>query len=152
MPSGTHDIQLDLPITTIWDFVSSIDNWAPLVPGYIAHEIISDKESTWTFKGDLGPVSKTIELKVDVTKWQEPDRVEFNLTGLNDKFEGTGYFAAEEVEAGQMTKITGFLDITAAGATAPVVNAVLKKFVPDTARELTVNVANKIVELEKVEL
>lgn len=52
-----------------------IDKWAPLVSGYIEHQIISDRQSTWSFKGDLGFVKKTVKLRIDITEWTEPTRV-----------------------------------------------------------------------------
>ncbi|WP_062349935.1 CoxG family protein [Bacillus kwashiorkori] len=149
MPSGTHHLNIDVPINRVWNFVSSINNWAPLVPGYINHEIINDYESTWEFKGDLGFMKKTVKLKVDITKWEEPTKVTFNLTGLSDNFAGNGYFEAEVIND-KTTAMTGNLDITARGAMGPMINAILKNFVPQTAEELTAAVANKIVEVENV--
>ncbi|MBN6206087.1 SRPBCC family protein [Ralstonia pickettii] len=146
MPNGSHRINLDLPIEKVWDFVSSINNWAPLVPGYINHEIINDNESTWEFKGDLGFMKKTVKLKVDITEWSEPSLVTFNLTGLSDNFSGDGYFKAEKIDDNS-TAMTGYLDITAGGAMGPMINAILKNFVPKTAEELTTAVANKIEEV-----
>lgn len=145
MPNGSHDTNLDLPIETVWDFVSSINNWAPLVPGYINHELINENESTWEFKGDLGFMKKKVKLKVDIIEWQEPNLVTFNLSGLSDNFSGDGYFKAEKIDDNS-TKMTGYLDITAGGAMGPMINSILKNFVPKTAEELTTAVANKIGE------
>ena len=58
MPAGTHSVNIPLNINTIWEFVHDMNNWAPLVPGYIEHEILSEHESTWVFKGDLGFMKK----------------------------------------------------------------------------------------------
>ncbi|HLT57030.1 MAG TPA: SRPBCC family protein [Bacillota bacterium] len=149
MPSGVHNIKLNVPIENVWNFVSVIDNWAPLVPGYISHEIISDKESTWSFKGDLGFMKKTVKLKVDITSWEEPNRVTFNLTGLSDNFVGEGYFLAEKIDD-HTTQMSGSLDITARGAMGPMINSILKNFVPQTTEELTTAVANKIIETENL--
>ena len=49
MPQGIHVIDLDLGMNTIWEFVSVLENWIPLVPGYISHEIINDRKVNWTF-------------------------------------------------------------------------------------------------------
>lgn len=144
MPAGTHTVELDLGIQDIWNFVSDMDRWAPLVPGYIEHEIISDEQSTWTFKGDIGIMQKTVKLQIDITKWDEPTEVTFDLTGLNENFGGNGYFRAEEISENK-TKMTGHLDITAKGMMGPMINAILKNFVPKTAEELTVAVADQIV-------
>ncbi|HLR15506.1 MAG TPA: SRPBCC family protein [Bacillota bacterium] len=144
MPSGTTEVVLDLPIENIWDFVSDMDKWAPLVPGYIEHEIISDMQSTWTFKGDIGIMQKTVKLQVDIKEWIEPTTVTFDLTGLNENFAGNGYFQADALSDHQ-TKMTGNLDITAKGMMGPMINAILKNFVPKTAEDLTNRIAEEIV-------
>lgn len=118
MPKGTHQVTLDLPIEKIWEIVSDMDRWAPLVPGYIEYEIINERESTWTFKGDLGFMQKTVSLKINITEWTEPTKVTFDLTGLNENFAGNGYFIAESISEKQTT-MEGHLDISAKGMMGP---------------------------------
>lgn len=149
MPSGTHAKELDSSIDKIWEFVSDMNKWAPLVPGYIEHEIISEKQSTWTFKGDVGIMQKIIKLQIDITMWEEPTRVTFDLKGLNENFEGSGYFEGRSL-SDTTTKMTGHLDITAKGMMGPMINQILKSFVPKTAKELTEAIANQIMGLETV--
>ncbi|SLK20823.1 MULTISPECIES: CoxG family protein [unclassified Paenibacillus] len=148
MPNGSHQIQLEIPIHTIWDFVRDMNKWAPLVPGYIEHEILNEHQSTWSFKGDLGFVKKTVKLQIDITQWQEPTRVSFDLTGLSDNFSGNGYFEADAINK-HLTMMTGYLDITAKGAMGPMINSILKNFVPKTAFELSEAIAAEIIEIEK---
>ena len=147
MPNGIHSVELDVAIDKIWGFVSDMNKWAPLVPGYIEHEILNEKQSTWAFKGDLGFMKKTVKLKIDIQEWIEPTKVTFDLEGLSDNFSGNGYFEAEALDANR-TKMTGYLDISAKGAMGPMVNSIMKTFVPKTAKELTEAVAGKIAELE----
>lgn len=147
MPSGTHTTALDIPIEKVWDFVSDMNRWAPLVPGYIEHEILSEKQSTWTFKGDIGIMQKTVKLQIDITEWNEPTLVTFDLTGLNENFAGNGYFKAEAISETQ-TLMHGNLDITAKGVMGPMINAILKSFVPKTAEELTKAIAEEITNIE----
>lgn len=149
MPNGTHTIELPVPIENIWDLVSDMNKWAPLVPGYIEHEILSDKQSTWKFKGDLGFMKKTVKLQIDIKEWIEPTKVTFDLKGLSDNFNGGGYFIAEKITDAS-TKMTGHLDITAGGMMGAMVNTILKNFVPDTAKELTEAIGAEILEIEKV--
>lgn len=151
MPNGSHTLELPVPIQNIWSFVSDMDKWAPLVPGYIEHEIINDRQSTWSFKGDLGFMKKTVKLKIDITNWIEPTKVTFDLKGISDNFVGDGYFEAKAVNDNN-TSMTGYLDITAKGAMGPMINTILKKFVPQTAEELTEAIANKIAEIENVSI
>ncbi|WP_252504450.1 CoxG family protein [Sporosarcina sp. Marseille-Q4943] len=151
MPSGTHTTELDIPIEKVWDFVSDMNRWAPLVPGYIEHDILSDTRSTWTFKGDLGVMQKTVKLQIDITKWKEPTLVTFDLTGLYENFSGNGYFKAESISRFK-TEMHGNLDISARGLKGPVINTILKSFVPKTAENLTEAIAEEItsVELKRV--
>lgn len=147
MPNGTHTIELPVPIEKIWDLVSDMNKWAPLVPGYIEHEILSDKQSTWKFKGDLGFMKKTVKLQIDIQEWIEPSKVTFDLKGLSDNFTGGGYFIAEKI-TDSSTSMTGHLDITAGGMMGAMVNSILKNFVPETAKELTEAIGAEILRIE----
>lgn len=149
MPNGSHHVELPVPIQNIWNFVSDMDKWAPLVPGYIEHEILNERQSTWSFKGDLGFMKKTVKLKIDITNWIEPTKVTFDLKGLSDNFVGDGYFEAKVIDDNN-TSMTGYLDITAKGAMGPMINTILKSFVPKTAEDLTIAISDKIIEIENV--
>ena len=149
MPQGTHSVELPLDIQIIWNFVHDMNNWAPLVPGYIDHEVLNDYQSTWAFKGDLGFMKKTVKLQIDIKEWNEPSEVIFDLKGLSDNFNGGGFFRAEAIDE-KLTKMTGHLDITAGGMMGPMVNQILTKFVPQTAQELTDAIAQKLLEIHLV--
>lgn len=149
MPDGTHTIELPLSIERIWEYVSDMNKWAPLVPGYIEHEILNDRQSTWSFKGDLGFMKKTVKLKIDITEWTEPTTVTFDLTGISDNFSGSGYFNAEALDDNR-SKMTGHLDISAKGAMGPMVNQFLKSFVPKTTIDLSEAIANKVKEVNGI--
>ena len=84
-----------LPREAIWDYVHEIDNWAAYLPGYQGHEKESDDDSVWTLKGDLGSLQRTLEIRVHVTEWAGPERVRFELKGLNEPVQGHGEFHIE---------------------------------------------------------
>ncbi|WP_102275151.1 CoxG family protein [Cytobacillus massiliigabonensis] len=149
MPQGTHTVEVPLNIQTIWNFVQDMNNWAPLVPGYIEHEILSENQSTWAFKGDLGFMKKTVKLQIDIKEWNEPSEVLFDLKGLSDNFKGGGYFRAEVIDE-NTTKMSGHLDITAGGMMGAMINQILTKFVPQTAQELTDAIVAKLLEINLV--
>ena len=92
MPEYTYEANLAVPITTIWDFVQDMDNWAPFVQGYQAHEKKSDRRSIWTLKGDVGVLKRTVQLDVNITEWDENARVEFTLGGIGEDVDGGGTF------------------------------------------------------------
>jgi carbon monoxide dehydrogenase subunit G len=138
---------VSIPIESVWSFISDMDMWAPLVPGYITHKIVSDRQSIWEFKGDIGIIQKIIRLKIDITEWQEPTEITFDLTGLNENVKGNGYFKAEKI-IGCETQITGYLHITARGIMGRLINPVLKSYLPKTTKQLTNAVAIKMKERE----
>ena len=58
--------------------------------GYQSHERLSERESLWTLKGQLGQLSKAVTFHVDITEWAEPSKVAFTLKGTNDNVAGSG--------------------------------------------------------------
>ncbi|QDP99587.1 SRPBCC family protein [Lysinibacillus fusiformis] len=143
MATGTHTVEVPVEIENVWDFVSNMEKWAKLVPGYSAHTMIDDKNSTWTFKGNVGVLKKTVEVEITILEWIAPSKVTFKLKGISDNFSGNGYFLAESIDAGN-TKMTGFLEVTAGGLAGPVLNPIFKPIVPKATQMLTDRVANKI--------
>jgi carbon monoxide dehydrogenase subunit G len=145
MPEGKHEITMEVPIEKVWNFVKDMDNWAPLLPGYISHDKINEHQSNWSFKETIGVLKKKISLQVSIKEWIEPTRVTFELKGINENINGNGYFKAEAL--GQnTTKMTGYLEMTAEGALAPVMNAVMKTSLPKSGQELTTAIAQKLEE------
>lgn len=90
MPEVTFSTTMNLPPESIWEFVKDMNNWAPFLTGYQGHEIKSETHSIWTLKGDVGILSRTVRLDVNITEWDGPRRVSFTLTGLNEMVEGDG--------------------------------------------------------------
>jgi carbon monoxide dehydrogenase subunit G len=146
MPSGIHQVEVQLPIERVWDFVKEMDHWAPLVPGYINHQKLNDRQSTWEFKSDIGIMKKKVNLLITIKDWMEPTQVTFVLKGINEKFSGEGYFKAESIGSNH-TRMTGFLNINAEGAMASFVNNILKTSIPKTAEEMAVAISEKLMEL-----
>lgn len=143
MPQGIHDVELNRPIKDVWQFVSMVENWVPLVPGYISHEVINKRRVAWTFTGDAGIVKKTINLYVDIAEWTPPTEVRFTLAGISGSFSGEGYFKAKALTDSR-TKMTGCLVITANGVKGPMINSILKANLPKTTRELVEAIGKRI--------
>jgi carbon monoxide dehydrogenase subunit G len=99
MPEVQYSTTARLPVETIWDFVREMDSWAAFVRGYQGHEKESETESIWTLKGDVGVLARTVRFRVRVTEWNGPERVRFELEGLNEPLKGSGVFAMERFEA-----------------------------------------------------
>ncbi len=90
MPEVAYTTVMRSPLDAAWQFVSDMNNWAPFLTGYQKHEIIDATDSLWTLKGDVGILSRKVELRAHVTEWAPPERVTFTLTGVNEAVEGGG--------------------------------------------------------------
>lgn len=98
MPECRHITTVRATLPQTWDFVREMDNWAPLLTGYQGHQKHSDKLSVWTLRGDVGMLSREVQLQVEITQWIDEERVDFTLRGLNEQVEGDGTF---QIRAGQ---------------------------------------------------
>ncbi|WP_312095780.1 SRPBCC family protein [Niallia sp.] len=146
MPSKKHSIIVHANAKKVWDFVRSMNNWAPLVPGYISHHILNEKVSTWEFKIDMGLFKKKVEMEVTILEWKEPSKVTFNLVGINEHFEGNGYFLVE-IQDGIETKMTGYLEINSTGTFPTLTNNLMEPKLEEMAEELTEAVRTAIENL-----
>jgi carbon monoxide dehydrogenase subunit G len=102
MPEVEFTTRVGRPREAVWDFVKDMNNWAPYLTGYQTHEILSETDSIWTLKGDVGVLARVVKLKAHVTEWNGPSRVSFTLTGLNEQVDGEGTL---EMEAGEAANV-----------------------------------------------
>ncbi len=142
MPEVEYKNVVNAPMDTVWGFVSVMEKWAPFLKGYQKHEEINDKESVWILKGDVGVLSRTVEMKVNITDWDEDNkRVQFTVDGVNEKASGGGTFVAL-AKSDNETELAFKLEINAGGMIGPVVNVLLKPMLKPVAKEM----ADKIKE------
>lgn len=147
--NGYHQLKVSTPIENVWSFMSDMDKWAPLVPGYMEHKLLSNRQSIWKLKGDISVIQKTISVKIDITEWKKPAKISFDITGLNENFTGNGYFKVERI-LGRETQIAGYLNISVKGMMRPLINPVLKTFIPKTIEQLLNKAATKMKEREVI--
>ncbi len=95
MAETEYSTTASVPVDTIWDFVKEMDNWARFLTGYQTHEKTSDTDSVWIIKGDVGVLARTIKFRVHVTEWNGPERVSFDLEGVNEPLKGQGMLSME---------------------------------------------------------
>ncbi len=135
MASSVHSVEVKTTEQALWSFLKEKGDWAVLIPGYLHHEFESNDEMIWVFKGDFGIVQKAVKLKLTVNSMEENRKIAFDLEGLSDNINGSGYFIMEPINE-ETFKLSGNLDMSAGGFLAGMVNPVLEKFVPDTVAQL----------------
>jgi len=148
MPSEIKHVELDIPIQVIWDFIRDETYWAPLVPGYIQHERISEQQISLEFKSDWGIMKKKVTLLIEIKEWDEPIKVSFELRRKNEKYIGEGYFETRALNQ-HKTRVTGFLDINASGPMGSLANSLFGKAIQISEEELAVAISSKLEEIIK---
>lgn len=140
---GIHHVNVHASRSHVWEFIRDMNAWAPLVPGYKEHTIVSDVQSTWKFTLHVGVVRKKVHVKVLVTEWKEPSLVKFILRGIDQKFTGEGFFKANEVNS-SITAMTGSLTIESTSSLAKILESTFDKMVQELTKELTEAVGEAI--------
>ncbi len=144
MPVVEYKNIVNAPMDKVWGFVSVMEKWAPFLKGYQKHEVINDKESVWILKGDVGVLSRTVEMKVNITNWDDDNKkVEFTIDGVNEKASGGGTFTAV-ANSGNETELGFKLEINAGGMIGPVVNVLLKPMLKPVAKEMADKIKDAI--------
>ncbi len=142
MAIASHTVKLEASVQDVWAYVSEIENWATMVPAYKEHEKIDEQKSIWTFEGNFKGLKKTVQMELNITEFQEPSIIRFEIEGLTDKFTGSGKFTAEEA-AGQ-TEMTGTIEVNAGGLSGAVLSPVIKMVLPKVTTRLTEKIARQI--------
>ncbi|MEK3937416.1 SRPBCC family protein [Sporosarcina sp. FSL W7-1349] len=146
MALASHSVIIPTSVEHVWNYVSHIENWATLVPAYKEHEQVNEHLSVWTFEGNFKGLKKTVKMELDITEFQEPSTIRFELKGLTDNFTGSGTFTAEET-AGETT-MTGTLEVNAGGLTGAVLTPVIKMVLPKVTTRLTEKIARQVKQAE----
>jgi len=140
MPSVDYTAAISVARPIVWDFVRDMNNWAPFARGYQAHEVVSDRESIWTVKGDVGPISRVTKFQINITEWIEGERVAFVLKGLNEPITGEGAIRLSD-GAGAGTEIRGDATIQFGGSLGPAINQLVVPWLRSGADELVTKIA-----------
>lgn len=169
MPVVTAVREVDRSLADIWEFVQDFSNWAPLLRGYVKHEVRSETDSVWTLKGEAGPLSREVNLEVHITEYT-PERVAFTLKGQNEAVGGGGAFimepsgeapvarprswwqrfvdwltgAPEPALARGSAQVTFEFTIEAQGPMGPMINAMLGPWAGEVADELLVSIGDAL--------
>jgi hypothetical protein len=127
-----------------------MNNWAPFTRGYQEHEVLNDRESIWTVKGDLGPISRITKFHVTITEWLEGERVAFTVAGLNEPITGQGAIQLSDASGAAQTEIRGEATLNFGGSLGPVVNHLIVPFVHAGADELVTRIVIAITGEEPI--
>lgn len=115
MIEADYTIELDTPVERVWEYVEAIPNWAPFVIGFQKLDLVDERRSIWTLRGDVGILTREVDIQADITVWEPLRRAEFTITGLTERLSGRGSF---ELAASDGTAEGGPAGVSAATASA----------------------------------
>src|SRR4051794_19889195 len=93
MIGGEHAVRVACPPDELWAFMEHFPNWAPYVVGYRDLRQVDDDTAVWTLRGDVGILSREVEIEVSVTSWEPGQSASFSLEGVTERLSGIGAFA-----------------------------------------------------------
>lgn len=144
MPEIQRDASIALPIGQVWEFIADMNEWAHCLPGYCAHEMKSETESIWRLKGDVGILSREVDLRVIITEWVDQDRVKFTLKGVYEPVEGKGQVGIIAKDITQ-TKLILQMELKATGLMGPIINALLGKVITGMGDEFIASLSDELL-------
>jgi carbon monoxide dehydrogenase subunit G len=127
---------VEIPLAVMWDFIKDYGNWAPMLKGYQSHEMINDKESIWMVRGEFGPFSRLTKFHTTITEWIQPERVAFELKGLNEPVTGGGFVNLLSGDNGSQCTISAEIGFNIGGALGPLINRLVKPWMQTVAEDL----------------
>lgn len=139
MASSVYQKAVTAGEEAVWQFLLDREAWAVLMPGYLHHEITSADEMIWVFKGDFGFIQKAVKLQLTIHERTEHEKIAFDLVGLSDNINGSGYFEMQNSE------LIGQLEMKASGFLASMINPVLEDVVPKLVEQLVDAMATSLL-------
>ncbi|WP_342558276.1 SRPBCC family protein [Metasolibacillus sp. FSL K6-0083] len=143
MATSVHQETIQITKEALWKFIQDKESWAVLIPGYLHHEFPTAQQMIWVFQGDFGIIQKAVKLQLDETASVAGEKLAFNLVGLSDNINGSGYFEIAPAADGNYS-LTGSLTMTAGGFLAAMINPVLEGFVPKTVETLVQSMTREV--------
>ncbi|SNT57397.1 Carbon monoxide dehydrogenase subunit G [Streptosporangium subroseum] len=95
-----YTVEIAAPIDEVWTYLWNIPNWAHLMIGFQTVKVVDEQHSVWTLKGDVGVLSREVDLEVIIDEWEPRSFLNFTVNGLTEQIAGSGTFGIGEVPDG----------------------------------------------------
>jgi carbon monoxide dehydrogenase subunit G len=92
MISGTHTVEIGTSPEFLWKYLADFSNWAEFVVGFQKFQIVDERTSVWTLRGDVGVLAREVDLQVVLLEQEPGRRASYSTTGITERLEGTGTF------------------------------------------------------------
>jgi carbon monoxide dehydrogenase subunit G/ketosteroid isomerase-like protein len=132
MIEAEHSLSINANIEQVWDYVQDIRKWANLFPGCQECEVLDEHNSRWIIKVGAGGLVKTVEVQVNIEKWDGPEKVDFTYKLKSEPVKGHGTYVAVPKGANE-TEVKLQLHVEGSGPMAPMWEAMCKPLLPQLA-------------------
>ena len=136
MIEAENSIAIGAPIAGVWGYVQDINRWANLFPGCRECHVIDEHNSRWVIKVGAGGLVRTVNVLVQVERWDGPGRVDFSYRLEAEPVVGSGSYLATAREP-DATEITLKLRVEGSGSMAPMWEAVSRPLLPQLAKSFS---------------
>lgn len=136
MPESTVTFDVRAPVDRVWAFLSDMRKVGSCVPGVQNIQVLDDTRSMWDLKVKIGPLSQTMHVATETLEQTPPSRARFKGVADNADMLGT----IELVPAGEATRVTYTMNVTAKGPLARIMDNFMKSRLKDQADEFAANV------------
>lgn len=106
MIGGEQSVDIDTDAERLWSYMTTFDNWADYVVGYEKFVRVDDTRTVWTLRGDVGILSRAVDIQVDLVEQIPGEMARFELTGLTERLTGTGSFRVQPLDGDQASSST----------------------------------------------
>lgn len=138
-----QSIAIGVGIDAVWTYVSDLQRWAAIMPGYREFEPIDADDSRWVLKVGVGGLVRTVKVLVHVERWDGPGRVDFAYRLEGDPVQGSGAYTARALGPHE-TEITLKVQVVGGGPMAPMWEAMGGPLLPQFARSFAEQLKAKI--------
>jgi carbon monoxide dehydrogenase subunit G len=95
-----YTVEIAAPVDEVWNYLWTIPNWAHLMIGFQTVKVVDETHSVWTLKGDVGVLSREVDLEVTIDEWEPRGFLDFTVNGLTEQIAGGGTFRIGEITGG----------------------------------------------------
>lgn len=135
MRTKLYTIKVDVPIAKVWEIIGAYEILIPLLPGYLGHERINEKESVWTINKEIGLIKKRFDIGIIIKEWNKPHSIKLQFEDRKGRFSGECLLATREITENK-TLCTGSLRYSVSGSMSKMISNFMKTDRTEIAEEI----------------
>jgi uncharacterized protein len=133
----TESFVIDQPAPVLWEFFEQIDRVARCVPGVEDVEVLDDENSRLRIAQSIGPMTTTLDMRMQITERVPPSTLSFTATGRSVKGAVGHVRATNVIELSQEDEGSTRVSVAADIALGGMIGSVGQKAVAKQARKIS---------------